>query len=86
MPVKADGSVREIMNDTNAVLLRKTDRLLEKRLCRHSAGRIIRIIEIQQLRLAPHLFRNYTVIRRNPLSSVSGIISIFAFARATPDQ
>lgn len=29
MPVKTDGSVREIMNDTNAVLLRKTDRLLE---------------------------------------------------------
>ena len=66
MPVKTDGSVREIMNDTNAVLLRKTDRLLEKRLCRHSAGRIIRIIEIQQLRLAPHLFRNYAVIREKP--------------------
>ena len=29
MPVKTDGSVSEIMNDTNAVLFRKTDRLLK---------------------------------------------------------
>ena len=68
--VKAERSVCKVADDADVVFFSKSNRLLPKLARRNGTGRIIRIVEIDELGFFCNIFRNIVIIRQEVVFSL----------------